>query len=117
MVEWHWGDLRVFVGLNAKDNILVGTTPGLLAQEQTRGQAGCLAHDRHVVCPPSLTVFVHHSKTPAGGAVPDALLRPVKWRIKKNVSMVNRQKETNKQRVNQFTDQKGSAKTSLPSKE
>lgn len=38
MVEWYWegeGDLKGFVGLDAKDNVLVGTTPRLLAQKQT----------------------------------------------------------------------------------
>lgn len=72
--EWC---LRVFVGLDTKDNVLVGAAPRLLAQQQPRGQAGRLARDGHVVRPPRLAVLVHHSQTPAGGAVPDALLRPV----------------------------------------
>lgn len=70
------GFLNVLVGLDAKNDVLVGAAPRLLAQEQTRGQARRLAHDRHVVRPPRLTVFVRHSVTPAGGAVPDALLGP-----------------------------------------
>lgn len=32
-------DSRVFVGLYAKNDVLVGTAPRLLAQEQTGGQA------------------------------------------------------------------------------
>lgn len=69
-----------FVGLDAKDNVLVGAASRLLAQEQPRGQARRLAHDGHVVRSPRLAVFVHHSETPAAGAVPDALLRPERWR-------------------------------------
>lgn len=77
LVEWYAGGvLNVLVGLDAKNDVLVGAAPRLLAQEQTRGQARRLAHDRHVVRPPRLTVFVRHSVTPAGGAVPDALLGP-----------------------------------------
>lgn len=37
VIEWYWGkgELRVFVGLDAQDDVLVGTAPRLLAQEQT----------------------------------------------------------------------------------
>lgn len=64
------------VGLYAENDVLVRAAPWLLAQEQTGGQAGRLACDGHVVRSPHLAVFVHHSETPAGGAVPDALLGP-----------------------------------------
>lgn len=77
LVEWYAGGvLNVLVGLDAKNDVLVGAAPRLLAQEQTQGQARRLARDRHVVRLPRLTVFVRHSVTPAGGAVPDALLGP-----------------------------------------
>lgn len=68
--------LKVLLVLDAEHDVLVGAAPRLLAQEQTRGQAGRLAGDGHVVRSPRLAVLVHHSDAPAGGAVPDALLRP-----------------------------------------
>lgn len=67
---------KVFVGLDAEDDELVGTASRLLAQQQPGGQAGRLAGDREVVCSPRLAVFVHHPEPPAGGAMPDAFLRP-----------------------------------------
>lgn len=82
MAEWYsregWGGggSRVFVGLYAQYDVLVGAAPRLLAQQQTGGQAGRLAHDRHVVRSPRLAVPVHYPEAPAGGAVPDALLGP-----------------------------------------
>lgn len=77
LVEWYKREsLKVFVGLDAKDDIFVGTASRLLAQEQPWSQARRLARDGHVVGSPRLAVFVHHSETPAGGAVPDALPRP-----------------------------------------
>lgn len=102
------GSLKVFVRLNAKDNVLVGTASCLLAQEQTRGQAGRLAHHGHVVCSPRLAVFVDHSEAPAGGAVPDALLRPDRGRTE-NVNTADRwrRRETNRQAVDQAGSPEG----------
>lgn len=98
-LQWGWNrSLRVFVGLNAKDNVLVGTASRLLAQEQTRGQARWLAHHGHVVCSPRLAVFVHHSQTPAGGAVPDALPRPNRQRTE-NVNTADRWAETHRNKL------------------
>lgn len=110
-------DSKVFVGLYAKNDVLVGTAPRLLAQEQTGGQARWLARYGHVVRSPRLTVFVHHSETPAGGAVPDALLGPDRW-MTGNINKTTKGKKTKEYRESiRFTDQKGSAKTSRPSKE
>lgn len=33
--EWYVGELRVLVGLDAEDDVLVGAAPRLLPQEQT----------------------------------------------------------------------------------
>lgn len=70
------GDSGALVGLYAENDELVGAAPRLLAQEQAGRQAGRLAGDGHVVRSPRLAVFVRHSETAAGGAVPDALLGP-----------------------------------------
>lgn len=75
-VEWYGEGSKFLVGLYTENNVLVGTAPRLLAQEQTCGQAWRLTHDGHVVHLPCLTVFVHHPEAPAGGTVPDALLGP-----------------------------------------
>lgn len=75
--------LRAFVGLDAKDDVLAGAASRLLAEEQTWGQAGGLAHDGEVVRLPRLAVFVQYSQTPAGGTVPDAFIGPVGGREEK----------------------------------
>lgn len=64
------------MGLYTEDDVLVGAAAHLLAEQQAAGQAGRLAHHGHVVRPPRLAVFVHHSHPCGGGAVPDALLGP-----------------------------------------
>lgn len=110
--------LRAFVGLDAKDDVLVGTASRLLTQEQTRGQARRLARDGHVVCSPRLAVLVHNSEPPAVGAVPDALLRPNRWGTGNITAAERRLKGINSvKKKKKSIYQKGSAKTSRPSKE
>lgn len=51
----------------------------MLAKEQTGCETGRLARHGDMIRLPHLAVFVHQSVTPAGRAVPDALLGPDGW--------------------------------------
>lgn len=67
------------MGLYAEDDVLLGAAPRVLAKEQTGSETGRLAHHGDMSRLPHLAVFVHQSVTPAGRAVPDALLGPDGW--------------------------------------
>lgn len=66
----------ILVCLYAEDDEVVGAAPGLLLQEAAAPQVRRLARHGNVLRLPLLAVFVQQSLTPAGGAVPDALLGP-----------------------------------------